>query len=190
MLSLLVSIGFQVLFHSPPGVLFTFPSRYYTLSVTRSYLGLGDGPPTFIPGFTCPELLWIPTSCLPFRLRGYYSLWQHFPMLFDYGLQSICVGPNPDGIATTGLACSAFARHYSRNRLFAFFSSGYLDVSVPRVPFINLCIQLMMTQYYPRRVSPFGHLRLNAYLQLPVAFRSLSRPSSASGAKASTLCSL
>ena len=34
-LSLLVNIGFQVLFHSPPGVLFTFPSRYYSLSVTR-----------------------------------------------------------------------------------------------------------------------------------------------------------
>ena len=34
-LPLLVNTGFQVLFHSPPGVLFTFPSRYYTLSVTR-----------------------------------------------------------------------------------------------------------------------------------------------------------
>ena len=33
-LPLLVSTGFQVLFHSPPGVLFTFPSRYYALSVT------------------------------------------------------------------------------------------------------------------------------------------------------------
>ena len=30
----LVGTGFQVLFHSPPGVLFTFPSRYYPLSVT------------------------------------------------------------------------------------------------------------------------------------------------------------
>ena len=29
-----VNTGFQVLFHSPPGVLFTFPSRYCTLSVT------------------------------------------------------------------------------------------------------------------------------------------------------------
>ena len=27
-LYLLVNIGFHVLFHSPPGVLFTFPSRY------------------------------------------------------------------------------------------------------------------------------------------------------------------
>ena len=33
-LLLLVNTGFQVLFHSPPGVLFTFPSRYYSLSVT------------------------------------------------------------------------------------------------------------------------------------------------------------
>ena len=31
----LVSTGFQVLFHSPPGVLFTFPSQYYALSVTK-----------------------------------------------------------------------------------------------------------------------------------------------------------
>ena len=34
-LSVLVSTRFQVLFHSPPGVLFTFPSRYYSLSVTE-----------------------------------------------------------------------------------------------------------------------------------------------------------
>ena len=33
-LYVLVSTGFQVLFHSPPGVLFTVPSQYYTLSVT------------------------------------------------------------------------------------------------------------------------------------------------------------
>ena len=34
----LVNTGFQVLFHSPPGVLFTFPSQYYALSVTKEYL--------------------------------------------------------------------------------------------------------------------------------------------------------
>ncbi len=31
----LVGTRFQVLFHSPPGVLFTFPSQYYALSVTK-----------------------------------------------------------------------------------------------------------------------------------------------------------
>ena len=44
-----------------------------------------------------------------------------------------------------------------------------------------------MTTLYDRRVSPFGHLRVNAYLQLTAAFRSLSRPSSALDAKAFSL---
>ena len=34
-LYVLVGTGFQVLFHSPPGVLFTFPSQYFSLSVIR-----------------------------------------------------------------------------------------------------------------------------------------------------------
>ena len=83
-LCLLVSIGFQVLFHSPPGVLFTFPSRYYTLSVTRSYLALGDGPPVFPPDFSCPVVLWIPPASQSFRLRDCYSLWFNFPVGFVY----------------------------------------------------------------------------------------------------------
>ncbi len=40
-----------------------------------------------------------------------------------------------------------------------------------------------------RRVSPFRDPRIRAHLQLPAAFRSLSRLSSALSAKASTLCS-
>ena len=65
-------------------------------------------------------------------------------------------------------------------------SSGYLDVSVLRVCFINLCIQLMMT--INGRVSPFGNLRIKAYSRLPEAYRSVSRPSSPVCAKASTKC--
>ena len=56
----LVNTGFQVLFHSPPGVLFTFPSQYYALSVTKEYLALGGGPPDFPQGFSCLVVLWIP----------------------------------------------------------------------------------------------------------------------------------
>ena len=55
----LVNTGFQVLFHSPPGVLFTFPSQYYALSVTKEYLALGGGPPCFPQGFSCLVVLWI-----------------------------------------------------------------------------------------------------------------------------------
>ena len=54
-----VNTGFQVLFHSPPGVLFTFPSQYYALSVTKEYLALGGGPPGFPQGFPCLVVLWI-----------------------------------------------------------------------------------------------------------------------------------
>ena len=45
----------------------------------------------------------------------------------------------------------------------------------------------MVTGHYPSRVPPFGNLRIKAYLQLPEAYRSLSRPSSAISAMASTL---
>ena len=38
-------------------------------------------------------------------------------------------------------------------------------------------------------VPPFGNLRIDGYLLLPAAYRSLSRPSSAPSAKAFPLCS-
>ena len=70
-LSLLVSSRFQVLFHSPPGVLFTFPSRYCSLSVTWSYLAFGDGPPFFRQDFSCPDVLWIPLHSLSISSTGF-----------------------------------------------------------------------------------------------------------------------
>ena len=78
----LVNTGFQVLFHSPPGVLFTFPSQYYALSVTEEYLALGGGPPAFSQGSTCLDLLRIPPCLLIFRVRGFHSLWPAFPKPF------------------------------------------------------------------------------------------------------------
>ena len=75
----LVNTGFQVLFHSPPGVLFTFPSQYFALSVTKEYLALRGGPRSFPQGFSCLVVLWIPPPFLPFRLRGFHPLWLVFP---------------------------------------------------------------------------------------------------------------
>ena len=71
-----------------------------------------------------------------------------------------------------------------------FSSSPYLDVSVQAVPLIQLWIHCMIHRRYPMWIAPFGHLRINACLQLPAAFRSLPRPSSAPSAKAFTLSSL
>ena len=65
-----------------------------------------------------------------------------------------------------------------------FFSSPYLDVSVQAVPFLRLFYSTQESGVLLHWVSPFGYPRINGYLLLPVAFRSLSRPSSAPDAKA------
>lgn len=47
------------------------------------------------------------------------------------GLAQPCAGPTTPTAVAAGLGFSTFARHYSQN---CFFSSGYSDVSLPRVP--------------------------------------------------------
>ena len=69
----------------------------------------------------------------------------------------------------------------------SFSSSGYLDVSVHRVPLHTLWIGVWIHEVCSCGFPPFRHLRIKGYLLLPVAFRSLSRLSSALSAKASTL---
>ena len=109
MLYLLVSIRFQVLFHSPPGVLFTFPSRYYTLSVTRSYLALGDGPPFFRPGSTCPAVLWIPaTHFLCFTYKTFTLFGLAFQLIQLHSLLCLCRSETPSHIAMLGLGFLPF----------------------------------------------------------------------------------
>ncbi len=50
MLPPLVNIGFQVLFHSPPGVLFTFPSRYFFSIGHQLVFSLGGWSPLLPTG--------------------------------------------------------------------------------------------------------------------------------------------
>ena len=71
-----------------------------------------------------------------------------------------------------------------------FSSSPYLDVSVQAVPRVRLFDSTHADRVLLCRVAPFGNLRINAYVPLPVAYRSLSRPSSAPDAKAFPLRSL
>ena len=112
-LSQLAGTGFQVLFHSPPGVLFTFPSRYYSLSVTKEYLALRGGPRSFRQGFSCLVLLWILPRFEKFRLRGFHPLWPVFPGPFRYLSPSIL--QSEPQMQASGLGSSAFARRYLRN---------------------------------------------------------------------------
>ena len=94
--------------------------------------------------------------------------------------RSLLVWPLPRSLATTdGISVDVF-------------SSPYLDVSVQAVPHVHLFDSVHVVQVLPVRVSPFGNLRVKAYVQLTAAYRSLSRPSSAPDAKAFPLrsCSL
>ena len=88
------------------------------------------------------------------------------------------VWPAPRSLATTdGISVDVF-------------SSPYLDVSVQAVPHVHLFDSMHVDRVLLCRVSPFGNLRIEAHLQLPEAYRSLSRPSSAPDAKAFPLRSL
>ena len=86
----------------------------------------------------------------------------------------------------SGLGSSAFARRYLRNRCFFLFLRLLRCFSSPGSP---PCVMdwRMDTCGFHMWVSPFRDPRINGYLLLPAAFRSLSRLSSALSAKASTL---
>ena len=145
---------------------------------------MGDGPPRFPRGSTCPEVLRYSLRPLRLRVRGYYPLWPTFPGCSSSSTSDV-VNPTTPPRYRDGLGCSRFAHHYSGNRV-SFSSCRYLDVSVPHVRHLRLCIQRRLTGHDPCRVSPFGHLRIIARSQLPEAFRSVPRPSSPPDAKAST----
>ena len=83
---------------------------------------------------------------------------------------------------------SAFARHYFRNLVwFLFLRLLRCFSSAGSLPYtMYSCTD---PWFFTMGVSPFGDLRVNVYFQLTAAYRRLSRPSSALGAKAFILCS-
>ena len=188
MLCVLVNTGFQVLFHSPPGVLFTFPSQYCFTIGHQVVFRLGGWAPRLLTGFhVSADTLDTANLSLRFTYRTltFFGGASH-PLL----LRSEIVrrGPNPARISTHGLASSAFARHYSRNLVWFLFLPVlrcFSSRGSPRIPMYSAYV----SWFFIMRVSSFGNLRIEAYLQLPAAFRSLSRPSSAPDAKAFALCS-
>ena len=124
------------------------------------------------------QLTWISCTRLSLSLAGLPST-----ILLLLSVTSAVRTPN---CTQLGLGSSAFARRYLRNhcyflflRLLRCFSSpGSLHTTID---------SLYGTQGLLVWVSPFGYLRVTGYLLLTVAFRSLSRPSSALSAKASAL---
>ena len=140
----LVNTGFQVLFHSPPGVLFTFPSQYSALSVTKEYLALRGGPRSFPQGFSCLVVLWILLRMLGLRLRGFHPLWPVFPEPFCWPyISRMQSEPRHARTSVWALPVSLAA---TPGITVVFSSSGYLDVSVHRVPDHTLWIHVWTTE--------------------------------------------
>ena len=186
---MLVSTRFQVLFHSPPGVLFTFPSRYCSSIGHQVVFWLGGWSPRLPTGFLVSRGTLDPdhaASVFAYGALTRYGRPSHAVRLTLRRLRQSTtpkillpsVWPLPISLATTfGISVD-------------YFSSPYLDVSVQAVPHVLLFCSKHVAAVLPQRVSPFGNLRIDAYVPLPEAYRSLSRPSSAPDAKAFPLRSL
>ena len=183
-------------------MLFTFPSRYWCAIGHRVVLRLGWWSTQVRTGFHVPG----PTQGPRRAVRSGFA----------YGALTLCgrpshavplptpgrAGPrqgphgrsyNPGGAKAAARVRSPvcprppFARRYSGDLGIDFFSSGYLDVSVPRV-----VLPLPMDsgggwQARACRVRPFGDPRVEGCVPLTADYRSLPRPSSASCAKASAV---
>ena len=67
----------------------------------------------------------------------------------------------------TGLASSAFARHYSRNHCCFLFLWVLRCFTSPRSLHTPYFIQARVTGHDSSQVSPFGHPRINARLPTP-----------------------
>ena len=83
----LVGTRFQALFHSPPGVLFTFPSRYLSAIGHQGVFRLSGWSRQIHTGFHGPRATWDDArECMTFRLQGSYLLCRPFRMAFDYDM--------------------------------------------------------------------------------------------------------
>ena len=90
-----------------------FPHGTGSLSVSREYLALRDGPRWFTQDFTCPALLRI--LLIPTKVFGYAAF-----MLYGQPFQTVLLTLSsyigvlqPQSCRNnSGLGCSPFARHY------------------------------------------------------------------------------
>ena len=113
----LVNIWFQVLFHSPPpGSLFTFPSQYYALSVTKELFSLTGWFPARSTRFHVSRGTLDPASLARLSCTGLSPSLAGFPKTILLGSLIDSAVRTPE-CTHSGLGSSAFARRYLRNHM-------------------------------------------------------------------------
>ena len=143
-----------------------------------------DGPGRFAQDYSCPALLRIPLGLVCVHVRNSHPLWCYFPEA------SI-----PHSSTTAWSYYPAYALLQMRFGLFP-VRSPLLGESLVYFLFLRVlrCFSSPRLTLHSSAdnspsdcwVVPFGNPWIKGYLHLPMAYRSLSRPSSPPRAKAST----
>ena len=110
-----------------------FPHGTGSLSVSQEYLALPDGAGWFKRDFSGPALLRILICLQKLPLRGFHPLWPAFPNGSGSCLHPMPQSYNPETALTDSVWALPISLATTLGIIIIFFSSGYLDVSVPRV---------------------------------------------------------
>ena len=130
------------------------------------------GPSCFPQGFTCLVVLWILQPSQDFAY-GIFTLSDPLSQNGSLSLKVPFCSPQPRGARTTVWAPSISLAATLEIEVPSFFSSGYLDVSVPPVPFHTLWIGVWITELSSAGFSPFGHLTVQWIFAPPRSFSQL-----------------
>ena len=179
----LVSAWFQVLFHSSVRGAF-----HLSLTVLVHYRSLRSIQPYQMVLAVSRKISRVPRYSGYYQdykflhVRDYHSLWYNFPEISISNLKSMLQSYNPNVAETTLVWALPRSIATTQGITIVFSSSGYLDVSVRRVR-LPCGIPGLHPGGFPHS-EIYGY---KGYLHLPVAYRSLSRPSQPLRAQAFTI---
>ena len=134
---LFVSTRFQVLFHSPPGVLFTFPSQYCFTIGHWGVFRLGGWSPRLPTGFLVSRGTLDTVSSSQISSTGLSPSLVCFPKTIRLSLMNTFYSPQPRKTRSFGLAYFHFARRYFGNRVFFLLLLLLRCFSSQRIPSIS-----------------------------------------------------
>jgi hypothetical protein len=188
-LSRLVGTRFQVLFHSPPGVLFTFPSRYLSAIGHQGVFRLSGWSRQIHTEFhelgatwehAQGETMFSGTGLSPSPATPSRGLPLTRPFLTPHPAGRLRTnGPTtPNTQPLPGITCVRFSLIRFRSPLLTESLLFSLPVGTemfhfPTFPPHALCVQARVTPHDWCGVPPFGHPRINARLAAP---RGLTQP--------------
>src|SRR5699024_5894256 len=177
----IVSARFQVLFHSPPGVLFTFPSRYLSAIGQEVVFRLTRWSWQIHTGFHGPGATREQRRAMQkFSLRGSHPLRRRTHHDFDYHYTSTPMSrqthqtrpttPNLQplpGITQTRFSLLRFRSPLLTESLLFSLPAGTEMFHFPAFPPRHLYIQQRVPRHDSWWVSPFGHPRITVRLSTP-----------------------